>query len=114
MCGEHEKMIVTVRKVEFLEVVIRPEEIKMKKEKVKGMLNQPTLKGVKDIQKFLGLANYYHWFIKDFAVIARPLHNIVKEDQKQKQTERQEKTFRELKERFTKKPVLAVLDLDKK
>jgi len=34
-------------------------------------------KRVKDIQKFLGLANYYWKFIKDFTMIARPLHNMV-------------------------------------
>ena len=48
-----------VREVGFLRVVIRPEEIKMEKEKVKGILDWPTPKEVKDIQKFLGLANYY-------------------------------------------------------
>ena len=53
------------------------------KEKVKDILDQSTPKGVKDIQKFLGLENYYYWFIKDFTVIARPLHDIVKKDQKQ-------------------------------
>jgi len=40
-------------------VVIRPEEIKVEEEKVKRILNWPTSKGVKDIQKFLGLVNYY-------------------------------------------------------
>jgi len=54
----------------------------MEKEKVKEVLNWPTLQGVKDVQKFLGLANYYHWFIKDFIVIARLLHDIVKKNQK--------------------------------
>jgi len=39
---------------------------------------------------------------------------MVKKDQKWDWTEKQEKTFRELKERFTKEPVLAVPDLDKK
>ena len=39
---------------------------------------------------------------------------MVKKDQKWKWTERQEKTFRELKEKFTKELVLAVPDLDKK
>jgi len=49
-----------VREVEFLGVVIRPEGIKMEEEKVKDVLDWPTLKRVKDIQKFLGLANYYY------------------------------------------------------
>jgi len=68
--------------VGFLEVVIELEGIKIEDKKVKGILDWPTLKGVKDIQKFLGLANYYCWFIKTFAVIARLLHNMVKKNQK--------------------------------
>jgi len=48
-----------VRKVGFLGVVIGPEGIKMEKEKVKGVLEWLTPKCVKDVQKFLGLANYY-------------------------------------------------------
>jgi len=48
-----------VKKVEFLGVVIGPEGIKIEKEKIKGVLNWPTPKKVKNIQKFLGLANYY-------------------------------------------------------
>ena len=49
-----------VRKIGFLGVVIEPERIKMEKEKVKGVLEWLTSKCIKDIQKFLGLANYYH------------------------------------------------------
>ena len=49
-----------VREVGFLGVVIGLEGIKIEKEKVKGVLEWPTLKCVKDVQKFLGLANYYH------------------------------------------------------
>ena len=48
-----------VREIGFLEVVIGPEGIKMEEEKVKGVLDWPTPKCVKDVQKFLGLANYY-------------------------------------------------------
>ena len=103
-----------VREVEFLGVVIRPVGIKMEEEKVKGVLDWPTPKCVKDVQKFLGLVNYYHRFIEGFASIARPLHDMIKKDQKWDWTERQEEAFRELKERFTKEPVLAVSDLDKK
>jgi len=100
--------------VEFLGVVIGPEGIKMEKEKVKGVLEWPTPKCVKDVQKFLGLVNYYCRFIEEFATVARPLHDLVKKDKKWDWTEREEKAFKELKERFTKEPVLAAPDIDKK
>ena len=64
-----------VRKVDFLGVVIGLEGIKMEKEKIKGILEWPTPKGVKDVQKFLGLANYYRQFIEGFATVARPLYH---------------------------------------
>ena len=103
-----------IREVEFLGVVIGPEGIKMKKVKVKGVLEWLTLKCVKDIQKFLGLVNYYCQFIEGFAIVARPLHDLVKKNKKWEWTEREEKAFKELKERFTKDPVLTAPDIDKK
>jgi len=103
-----------VKEVEFLRVVIGPERIKMEKEKVKGVLEWPMPKCVKDVQKFLGLANYYCQFIKGFATVARPLHDLVKKDKKWEWTEKEEKAFKELKERFTKEPVLAAPNIDKK
>jgi len=69
-----------VQEVGFLGVVIEPEGIKMEKVKVKEVLEWLTPKCVKDVQKFLGLANYYCQFIKSFASIARPLHDLVKKN----------------------------------
>ena len=63
-------------------VVIRPKRVEMQKEKVKGVLNWPVPRNVKEVQKFLGLANYYRRFIKDFARIAAPLHMLVRKEQK--------------------------------
>ena len=103
-----------VKEVEFLGVVIGLEGIKMEKGKVKWVLEWPTPKCVKYIQKFLGLANYYRRFIEGFATVARPLHDLVKKDKKWEWMEREENAFKELKERFTKKPVLAAPDIDKK
>ena len=71
-----------VQEIGFLGVVIGPKGIQMEKEKVKGVLDWPTPQCVKDIQKFLGLANYYCRFIQGFALIARLLHNMVKKGQK--------------------------------
>ena len=103
-----------VREVDFLGVVIGPKGIKMEEEKVKRVLEWLTLICVKDMQKFLGLANYYHQFIEEFVLIARPLHDLVRKDQKWNWTKRQEEVFWGLKEWFTKELVLAASDLDKK
>jgi len=68
---------------------------------------------VKDVQKFLGLANYYRWFVKDFAKIARPLHEMTRKENKWSWGERQQMAFEELKKRFMTEPVLVTPDLDK-
>ena len=60
---------------------------------MKEVLDWLIPKSVKNMQKFLGLANYYQQFIKNFAAIARLLYNMVKMDQKWKWTERQERAF---------------------
>jgi len=62
-----EKCVWKVRKIGFLGVVIGPNGIEMEKEKMEGVLSWPEPKNVKDVRKFLGLANYYKRFIKDFA-----------------------------------------------
>ena len=44
-------------------------KIKIKEDKVVGVLNWLTPKTVRDIRKFLDLANYYRQFVKDFTKI---------------------------------------------
>ena len=108
-----EKCVWKVRKIRFLGVVIGPNGIEMEKEKVNGVLSWPQPKNVKDIRKFLGLANYYRRFIKDFARVARPINMLTRKDVKWQWGVEQQKAFDELKGMFTTKPVLAALDLDK-
>jgi len=71
-----------VREVDFLRIAIGPERIKVEKEKVKVVLDWLVSKSVKDVQKFLGLANYYRIFVKGFAKIVRPLHKLTRKEQK--------------------------------
>ena len=49
-----------VREVGFLRVIIRPERIIMEEEKAKDVLDWLISKYVKNVQKFLGLVNYYY------------------------------------------------------
>ena len=65
------------------------------------------------MQKFLGLANYYRRFIKNFAKIVALLHILVRKEQKWKWEKEQEEAFRRLKEVFTIEPVLAIPDINK-
>jgi len=102
-----------VREVEFLGVIISPKGVEMQKEKVEGALNWPVPRNVKEVPKFLGLANYYKRFIKDFAKIAAPLHVLVRKKQKWKWEEEQKEAFGRLKRAFTTEPVLAIPDIDR-
>ena len=99
--------------MEFLGVIIRPRGVEMQKEKVEGVLNWPAPRNVKEVQKFLGLANYYRRFIRDFAKIAALLHALVRKEQKWKWEKEQEEAFGKLKKVFMTEPVLAILDIDR-
>ena len=68
---------------------------------------------MKDVRKFLGLANYYRRFIKDFARVAKLMNILIQKDEKWQWKEPQQKAFNKLKRVFTTKPVLAVPDLNK-
>ena len=69
-----EKCVQKVREVVFLEVKIGLDMIKMEKEKVQEVVDWLVSRSMKTVQKFLGLANYYKQFVKDFTRVAKPLH----------------------------------------
>ena len=56
----------------------------MQKKKVEEVLSWPAPKNIKEVQKFLGLANYYRQFIKEFTKIAALLYVLVRKEQKWK------------------------------
>ena len=103
-----------VREVEFLGVIIGLKGVEMQKEKVKGVLNWLTSRNIKEVQKFLGLANYYRRFIKDFTRIAVLLHVLVRKEQKWKWEKEQEEVFKRLKVVFTTESILAIPDINRK
>ena len=69
-----EKCAWKVRKIGFLGIVIEPSGIEIEKEKVDEILSWPEPRNVKDIRKFLDLANYYWRFIKNFTQIQSLWH----------------------------------------
>jgi len=85
--GHDELVAEILKRLEENDLYVKPEKYKwkvreMEKAKVKAVLDWPVPKLVKDIQKFLGLANYYRRFIEEFVKIARPLHELTRKEQK--------------------------------
>ena len=78
--------------------------------KVEAVKEWKDPKNLKEVRGFLGFANFYRRFIKDFARIARPLNDLTKKDQPWVWEDTQKQAFKRLKESFTQEPVLRMWD----
>jgi hypothetical protein len=72
-----EKCSFEQEKVEFLGMIIEKGQVFMDPIKVEGVKNWPTPMCVKDIQTFMGFANFYWRFILGFSNIARPMNDLL-------------------------------------
>src|SRR5882672_466506 len=90
----------------FLGYIISSNGIKMDPEKVEATLTWPTPKCVKDIQSFIGFANFYRRFIKDFAKVVAPLTRLTKKDTAWLWNTTTQNAFDTLKTAFTSAPIL--------
>jgi hypothetical protein len=80
--------------------------IEVDKYKIELIANLPTPKSVKDVRSFLGHADFYRRFIKDFSVISKPLCNLLIKDNVFEWTEHCEKAFVRVKNLLTSAPVI--------
>ena len=71
-----------VPEVEFLGYILNETGVTMSERKVEAVKNWETPKSVKDIQRFLGFANFYRRFVKGFSGICRPITNLLRKDTK--------------------------------
>jgi hypothetical protein len=74
--------------------------------KVQAICNWPEPRKVKDVQSFLGFANFYHRFIYNFSDIVVPLTRLTRKNILFIFGEKQQAAFNLLKEAFTSAPVL--------
>jgi hypothetical protein len=59
--------------VEILDYVITPVGMEMSEDKIEAIKEWQAPKSLRDVQSFLGFANFYRRFIKDFSRVCRPL-----------------------------------------
>ena len=76
-----EKCTFHATEVDFLGMIVGCDSISMDQTKVKVTLDWPEPKNVKGVRSFLGLANFYQRFIKDYTCVARPLHDLTKKEE---------------------------------
>ena len=100
LCFKQSKCNFNATEIPILGVRVRNREVQMEEKKVKAIKEQKTPTKVKDVKSFLGFANFYRRFIKDFSHIAVPL-NRLKGKGEWKWTEEEQNAFEELKQKIT-------------
>jgi len=92
--------------VEYLGYVLSPFGLTISDAKVKTIQEWPEPKKVKDIQSFLGFANFYRCFIFNYSNIVIPLTRLTRKDASWNFDENCRKAFNTLKQAFTSAPIL--------
>ena len=63
--------------VDYLGFILSPDGFSMDPEKIKAIQEWPEPRKVKEVQSFLGFANFYRRFIPKFANIVHPLNRLM-------------------------------------
>jgi RNase H-like domain found in reverse transcriptase len=92
--------------VEYLGYILSPDGLTMSDDKVKTIQEWPEPRKVKDIQSFLGFANFYQRFIYNYSNITVPLTQLTRKGIKWNFSEDCRRAFETLKKAFTTAPIL--------
>uniref|UniRef100_A0A8C1XXR9 ribonuclease H n=1 Tax=Cyprinus carpio TaxID=7962 RepID=A0A8C1XXR9_CYPCA len=93
--------------VQFLGYNIDSSGIRMDEGKVDAVRNWPTPTTIKELQRFLGFANFYHRYIQNYSSITNPLTSLLRnKPMSLSWTPAATEAFNSLKEAFTTAPLL--------
>lgn len=94
-------------KVKFLGHVVSSEGISTDPDKIDKVKNCPNPKNVHEVKSITGLCSYYRQFIPSYSDVVQPVQCLVEKGRPFVWGERQEESFKKLKELLTEAPVLA-------
>jgi len=93
-------------RIKYLGLIISEDHVEMDPVKVAGVAEWPEPTNKREVQSFLGFANFYRRFIRDFSLHAGPLFDLTRNDQKWKWEAPEAAAFQKLKEIVISAPVL--------
>jgi hypothetical protein len=98
--------------VKYLRFIVGEEVVKMDRKKVEAILDWEEPQNVHDVQVFLGFANFYHRFIREYSKKAAGLTDLLRKENKKKfpLSERARRSFEDLKMVFTTASILQHFD----
>nr|GEY46252.1 putative reverse transcriptase domain-containing protein [Tanacetum cinerariifolium] len=102
------KCVFWIRTVQFLGHLIDSQGLYVDTVKIKAVKNCASPTTPTEIRQFLGLAGYYHRFIKDFSKITKSLTILTQKDKKFVWGKDQEMAFQILKQKLCKALILAL------
>lgn len=97
--------------VKYVGHVITSHGLEADPDKVAAVREMPTPRSKEDVRRFLGFVQYIGKFIPNLSEISEPLRELTKKEIQFHWEDRHEKSFKELKEKCIKMPVLALLML---
>jgi hypothetical protein len=111
--GNLEKCIFYTDRVSFFGYVVTPQGIEVDETKIETIESWPVPQSITQVRSFLGLAAFYRRFIKDFSIIAAPLHELTKKGMVFHWGRAQEESFSTLKDKLTHVPLLQLPNFGK-
>ncbi|XDV51935.1 hypothetical protein PO909_020727 [Leuciscus waleckii] len=100
-----------LQEITFLGHVVSIQGISADPGKTEAIHVYPVPKNLKEVQRFLGLAGWYHRFVPNFSRIAEPLNSLKKKGQRFQWTVQCQQAFEQLKSCLTSSPILGHPDL---
>lgn len=102
------------KELDFVGYWVSSDGIRPHRSKVKAVDEWTTPSTLTELRSFIGMVSYYRKFIRRFADLAAPLHQLTKKEAAWQWTDVHQQAFEQLKRKLTEAPLLAMPDATKK
>jgi hypothetical protein len=101
------------QEIKYLGHILSAQGVNTDPDKVTAVMHWPTPANVRELIGFLGLAGFYRKFVRHFAIIAKPLTQLLKKHQLFVWTTDHQQAFSALQQALCSAPVLGIPDFAK-